>query len=111
MSRLGIEGADYGFDEAGSEKALEEINEKVILEVINRMEGTVESLMDTVDDAWVGPSAEIFKDNFIEDLSTIEYGIQKARQKLYNAFSAAQQQMFDADTGILNRREGDYNGR
>lgn len=106
MGRLGIEGATLGFDEDGSRQALDNINEQIIERIIERMEHSVEDLMYAVDEAWVGPSAEIFKDNVFADLNTIEYGMEESRRQLYEEFSNVQQQMFNADTSILNRREG-----
>ena len=110
MSQLHIEGADYGFDEHGSEEALKRINEEVIERVVDRMEKAVDRLMDAVDNAWVGPSAEIFKDKLFEDFKTIKYGMGIARKQLYTTFSETQQQMYDADLEILSKREGKYNG-
>jgi len=108
MSQLNIEGATYGFDEEGSKQALENINEQIIEKVIQKMKDSVDGLMDKIDAAWVGPSAEIFKDNLFEDFSTIEFGMESARVKLYAKFKHTQQDMFDADTGILNKRRGEY---
>lgn len=108
MGRLDISGADYGFDESGSYKALENINEQIIKKVIEQMEASVGDLMEAVDAAWVGPSAEIFKDNVYTDLNAIEYGIEDARQKIYEVFSKTQQEMYNADEQILTKREGEF---
>ena len=68
---LNIEGATIGFDSNNVETALNNLNTKVIQDTIVKMNSSMSTLRDYVDSAWVGASAEQFKNNMEADKEKI----------------------------------------
>lgn len=101
---LNIEGATIGFDANNVETALNNLNTRVIQDTINKMNSSMSTLRETVDSAWVGQSAEIFKDNMETDKEMISKGLNDAYDVLKSEMYQIVNEMTEADEGLLNRR-------
>ncbi len=73
---LNIENATIGFDSNNIETALQNLNTRVIQDTINKMNQSMNGLRGYVDEAWVGASAEQFKDNIESDKKVIAESLQ-----------------------------------
>ncbi len=101
---LNIEGATIGFDSNNVEKALSNLNTSVIQEAIKTMNSSMSKLRDSVDEAWVGASAEQFKANMESDKDRITTALQETYDVLKSEMYQIVNEMADADAALVERR-------
>lgn len=101
---LNIEGASIGFDVNNVETALNNLNTRVIQDTINKMNSSMSTLREYVDNAWVGQSAEIFKENMETDKDTISKSLNDAFDCLKSEMYQIVNEMGEADAALMNRR-------
>lgn len=101
---LTIEGATIGYDENNVQTALNNLNRVVIQDAINEMNSAMDDLYTAVNDAWVGNSAEAFKDNMQYDKNTICTGLNESYQVLENEMNQIVNEMSNVDENLVERR-------
>lgn len=101
---LTIEGASIGFDESNVQTALNNINAKMITEASNKMDSSMSGLRDYVDSAWVGQSAETFKNNMESDKKQIQQYLKDAYDALKTEIYQIMQEMSDVDNALITKR-------
>ena len=101
---LNIEGATIGFDANNVETALNNLNAQVIQEAIKTMNSSMSKLRDSVDEAWVGASAEQFKANMESDKNKITENLQESYDVLKSEMYQIVNEMADADAALVDRR-------
>ena len=69
---LTITNATIGYDRSGVEALKQAIRLKVVDQAIDRLETSFDSLTSSIDNMWVGHSAEIFKSNMHSDVDKIK---------------------------------------
>lgn len=101
---LTIEGASIGFDESNVQTALNNINAKMITEASNKMDNSMSGLRDYVDSAWVGQSAETFKNNMEADKKVIQQALKDTYEALKTEIYQIMQEMADVDNALITKR-------
>lgn len=101
---LTIEGASIGFDESNVQTALNNINAKMITEASNKMDTSMSGLRDYVDSAWVGQSAETFKNNMEADKKVIQQALKDTYEALKTEIYQIMQEMADVDNALITKR-------
>ena len=106
---LTIEGATVGYDSRNVTAALNNLNTQVIQATITDMNTGLSNLYDTVNAAWVGQSAEVFKENMQADVRTITEGLNHAYATLQAQMHQIVNNMEEIDQNLVQRRQGGAN--
>lgn len=101
---LNIEGATIGFDSNNVETALNNLNTKVIQDTIVKMNSSMSTLRDYVDSAWVGASAEQFKNNMEADKEKIAQSLRDTYDVLKSEMYQIVNEMATADEELIKGR-------
>ncbi len=101
---LQISGADVGADINGITQALNNLQQKVILDAINKMNSSLSTLRESVDEAWVGQSAENFKSNMETDKDAIVQALQDSYDSLKSEMDQIISKMGEADEALIEKR-------
>ncbi len=101
---LNIEGATIGFDSNNVETALNNLNTKVIQDTIVKMNSSMSTLRDYVDSAWVGASAEQFKNNMEADKEKIAQSLRDTYDILKSEMYQIVNEMATADEELIKGR-------
>lgn len=101
---LNIEGATIGFDANNVETALNNLNTRVIQDTIAKMNSKMSDLRNYVDSAWVGASAEQFKQNMESDKDKISQSLRDTYDVLKSEMYQIVNEMAAADEQLVNRR-------
>lgn len=101
---LNIENATIGFDVNNVEAALNNLNTKVIQDAITKMNAKMSDLRNYVDSAWVGASAEQFKQNMESDKEKISQSLRDTYDILKSEMYQIISEMAAADEELVNRR-------
>lgn len=101
---LNIENATIGFDANNIQEALNNLNTKCIQDTITKMNQSMDRLRTSVDSAWVGQSADIFKENMNTDKESIIKSLNETYENLRSEMYQIANQMAEADSNLVNRR-------
>lgn len=101
---LTIDKASIGFDANGMQQALNNINVNVIEATKNAMTNNMGSLRESVDNAWVGASAEQFKANMEKDRETVSKALDSTFEALKTAMYDAINQIQENDRELVKER-------
>lgn len=101
---LNIENATIGFDENNVETALNNLNTKCIQDTITKMNNSMQGLREYVDSAWVGASAEQFKNNMEADKNKIAQSLQDTYDILKSEMYQIVNEMAAADEELVKGR-------
>lgn len=101
---LNIENATIGFDANNIQEALNNLNTKCIQDTITKMNQSMDKLRTSVDSAWVGQSADIFKENMNTDKESIIKSLNETYENLRSEMYQIANQMAEADSNLVNRR-------
>lgn len=101
---LNINNATIGFDVNNVESALNNLNTRCIQDTINRMNMSMSKLRDYVDSAWVGASAEQFKNNMETDKNKISQALQDTYDVLKSEMYQIVNEMASADSELVKGR-------
>lgn len=101
---LNIEGASIGFDANNVGQALTNLQTRVIDEANQRMDGKFEEVQDYVNKAWMGESAEAFKDNFFSDKEVVKQALEETHQALKSEMYSIVNAMAEVDQNLVQRR-------
>ena len=104
---LTIQGATIGFDANEVQTALNNIHTQVIEEAKGQLRQQLTQLYTSVDEVWVGQSAEIFKDNMQVDVDGVCQGLDAAYEVLKSEFSQITSDMINADANNIIERRND----
>lgn len=101
---LTIEGATIGFNQDNVATAINNLQVHVINDTITKMNESMASLREYVDNAWVGQSAEIFKENMEYDKNEVFDGLNDAYEQLKAEMYDIVNEMADVDNNLVTRR-------
>ena len=101
---LQISGSDIGVDSNGVQTALNNLQTNVIQDTITKMNNSLGTLRSSVDDAWVGQSAENFKENMETDKNTIVDALNATFDTLKSEVNQIVTRMGEADEALVERR-------
>ena len=101
---LQISGADIGADTNGVQTAINNLQVHVIQDTISKMNSSMETLRTSVDEAWVGQSAENFKDNMETDKNTVVDALNETFEGLKSEINQIVSRMGEADEALVERR-------
>lgn len=101
---LNIEGATIGFDANNVQTALNNLNTKCIGDAIRKMNDSMSGLREYVDSAWVGASAEQFKNNMEADKDRISQALQDTYEVLESEMYQIVDEMASADDELVKGR-------
>ena len=101
---LNIEGATLGVDANNVQTALNNLNTYCIQETISLMNSSMASLREAVDTAWVGQSAEVFKNNMEKDKETISKALNDTYEVLKSEMYQIVNEMEAADAELVKER-------
>lgn len=101
---LTIENSTIGFDANNVEKALNNLNTEVIQATISQLNRSMSDLRSTVDEGWVGASAEKFKENLEKDKETVSESLNKTYDTLKKEMYDIVNKMGEADEELVKGR-------
>lgn len=101
---LTIENATIGFDATNVEGALRNLNTRVINDTIKAMNSSMGTLREAVDAAWVGQSAETFKNNMEADKDSVTKGLEETFEALKTEMYEIVNKMGEADAELVKER-------
>lgn len=101
---LNIENASIGFDANNVQKALGNLNTRVIQDTINKMNQSMSELRDAVDAAWVGASADQFKKNMETDKEKISDALRETYKVLESEMYQIVNEMAAVDEQLVKAR-------
>ena len=106
MGKLAFENATIGFDKAGLSKVLDDVRIEVIENAQKKMTDSFDLLIEKVDAAWQGQSAENFKKLMAYHKQTVSdaigscYGVLRAEMvEMMNAMSELDEQLVSFNGG------------
>lgn len=105
MAQLDITGATIGYDERNIQTALNNLNRDVIQDAIGKMTDYMQNLIDAVNAAWVGKSAETFKSNMMFDKNMVCKGLQDSYNILENEMHQIVNEMSKVDAALVEERK------
>ena len=79
---LNIDGSTIGYDTPGVGALKEQIHRQCIQETVDVLTACWTKLQDAVDQAWVGHSAEVFKNNFSHDVNSLKGALKQTDEIL-----------------------------
>ena len=101
---LDISGATFGVDANGIQSFINELNTKCIEETISAMDSGLNEIRTAVDTAWVGKSAETFKDNLESHKKTISDALKKSGDILKSELTDIAAKMGEIDNDLVKPR-------
>ncbi len=101
---LQISGADIGADIQGVQTAINNLEVHVIQDTITKMNGSMETLRTSVDEAWVGQSAETFKKNMETDKNTVIDALNATFDGLKSEINQIVSRMAEVDEALVVER-------
>lgn len=101
---LTIENASIGFDANNIQEALNNLNTNVIRNTIIAMNQSMSTLREFVDSAWVGSSAEQFKNNMETDKEKIAQALEDTYEVLKSEMYQIVNEMQAADEELVKAR-------
>lgn len=97
---LNFESSTFGYDSEGLTQLINEINIKCIEQTRTSMLNGLNALNQAVDAAWVGDSANRFKEKIDEDAKAIIKAIEAAGEECKNGLQSAGGGMINVDKEI-----------
>lgn len=82
---LNFENSTFGYDSEGLQHLINEINVNCIANTISAMRTGLNAINTSVDQAWVGQSANRFKDSVQEDANIVIDALEQAGEDVVNA--------------------------
>mgnify|MGYP002766197429 FL=1 len=82
---LNFENSTFGYDSEGLQHLINEINVNCIANTISAMRTGLNAINTSVDQAWVGQSANRFKDSVQEDANIVIDALEQAGEDIVNA--------------------------
>lgn len=104
MAQLDITGATIGYDERNIQTALNNLNRDAIQAAMQKMTDAMQTLVDAVNAAWVGKSAETFKSNMYFDKDMVCKGLQDSYNVLENEMHQIVNEMSKVDAALVEER-------
>ena len=101
---LTIEGADVGYDKSGTDKLIADIKANVIEKAASEMKSNLNTLETSVDEIWVGHSADQFKQNMNTDVQNISDALNKTYEVLVSEINQIVSAMSQVDQELIKAR-------
>lgn len=100
MAQLGIESATYGYDSNNTQNLINQINIKCVSDTVTAINTGLAELRVAVDQAWVGASAEKFKEKMEQDANAVSKAIEDAGEMCKSTLRSTVSQMAAVDESI-----------
>lgn len=97
---LTIDGATHGYDANNVQTLKNNINVKCVSETVAAINLGLTTLRTEVDNAWVGASAEKFKEKMEQDANEVSKAIQTAGEQCISFIDGTVGQMAEVDESI-----------
>lgn len=97
---LNFENSTFGYDSEGLQHLINEINVNCIANTISAMRTGLANINTSVDQAWVGQSANKFKDKVQEDANQVIKALEEAGNAVVGGLHASGGGMIDVDQSI-----------
>lgn len=101
---LDISGATFGVDANGIQSFINELNTQCIQDTINKMNSGLAELRTAVDEAWVGKSADTFKNNMESDKDSISKALNQSFEVLKAELFDIASKLSESDEGLITPR-------
>lgn len=101
---LTIEGASHGYDENNMVTTLEHVHNNCVQEAKTALRNNLAQLNNSVNDCWVGQSAETFKQNMNHDVEEICKGLDAAYEGLEAEFKKVLAGLSEIDQELIEKR-------
>ena len=101
---LTIQGADIGYDANEVQTALNNVHAQVIEEAKSQLRQQLAQLDTSVDEIWVGQSAETFKKNMQTDVDSICEALDKIYDFVKASFTQITSGMASIDENLIQER-------
>ena len=106
---LTIDNASIGYNSEGLGTCLDNIHTNVIQAAIDKMKDSQDKIQEWIDSAWVGHSADAFKNNFFVQELRIVKGLQDAETALRAEFYQIMTELAHADSELI-QKDGLFDG-
>lgn len=97
---LNIEGATHGYDSNNVQNLINHINVKCVSDTISALNLGISTLRSEIDNAWVGASAEKFKEKVENDANEVSKAIEQAGQTCVDFINSTVSKMAEVDNSI-----------
>lgn len=97
---LNFENSTFGYDAEGLQHLINEINVNCIANTISAMRTGLNTINTSVDQAWVGQSANKFKESVQEDADRIIAALEEAGDAVVSGLQSSGGGMIDVDQSI-----------
>ena len=101
---LTIENATIGYDANNLQSTLNHIHNNCVVHAKNSLKTSMDTLRSSVDECWVGQSAETFKNNMQTDVDNICTQLDEAYEALKVIFQGVQNKYAELDEGLIKAK-------
>lgn len=101
---LTIENASVGYDENNLSKTLSNVHNDCVIRAKSELRNNLSNLNSSVNDCWVGQSAENFKSNMQHDVDEICKGLEAAYEGLEAEFNKVIAGLAKVDEDLIVKR-------
>ena len=101
---LNLEGATFGVDANGINTYVNKLNTECIEATISKMNSGMDELRTAGDNAWVGKSAETFKNNMEADKETITNALRESYETLKSELFDIASKIGEVDQELVKPR-------
>ena len=101
---LTIEGATVGYDRSGIQQLINDVRANVIESAQEKMKSSLDTLNTSIDDIWVGHSADLFKQNMATDVEAIRNALQTTYEIFSSEVAQISQAMGQVDQALIEKR-------
>lgn len=98
---LGIDGATFGYDIAGTQQFLSELKASYLDQAAADARNTDE-IFTSVDESWVGQAAEDFKTALNQDGNALSKTLEELYYQLENQINNISSSIADIDSGLMS---------
>ncbi len=98
---LGIDGATFGYDIAGTQQFLNELRASYLDRAAADARNT-DSILSAVDESWVGQAAEDFKTALNNDGNALSRTLEELYEQLQNQINNIASSIADTDSGLMS---------
>lgn len=101
---LTIENASIGYDSNGVKELLQKIQTEVVDETIKLMNQESQAINYSVENYWVGNSADTFKGNIQHDVSVVSNSLHREKEELEKKLNEIAKLMGDKEAEVISSR-------
>ena len=103
---LNIGGATIGYDSSNLQKTFDNLHTSCVSDTKKIMKSKTENIENSVLKAWVGTSADMFKDNWDRDVDYVSKKLDEVSKQLEDQFNTIIKSMNKKEDAIVSKRQG-----